>query len=332
MTRAPKRQASVTHELPSPFLRVVSDIETLKIQGAQQIARQAAASLQYLLIQSKKQNHTSEIVVGRLFAAREFLFGARPTEPAMRNAINFILRDPRKLSCVQSSVLLNAINARINETLSYFIESDKKISNFASKKVRSGVTIFTHCHSSTVTHALVSAHKEGKRFFVKNTETRPLFQGRITAAELAKAGIPVTHYVDSAAQLALKESDAFFIGADAITVEGYVMNKIGSELFALVANEYNVPLYVLSQSWKFDPQTVFGFEEPIEERGAQEVWKNTPNGVTVHNCAFERIHPKRITAIISELGIYSPQTFVDVLREKQVWMFEKNSASQNNQE
>ncbi|MBI4739341.1 hypothetical protein HY772_07390 [Candidatus Woesearchaeota archaeon] len=323
MNTAPKRNARTTHELPSQFLRIVSDIKFLKIQGAQNIARQAAASLQHLLIQSKKANHPGEIVLKRLLVAKELLFSVRPTEPTLRNAINSILRESKTLSAMESNALINIVNSRINETLSYFEEADKIISNFASKKIRSDMRIFTHCHSSTVTHALITAHKNNTKFSVKNTETRPLYQGRITATELAKAGIQVTHYVDSAARLALKESDVFFIGADAITAEGYVINKIGSELLSFVANEYDIPVYVLSHSWKFDPQTVFGFEEPIEERYAQEVWKDAPAGVAIHNYAFERIHPKYITAIISEFGIHAPQTFVEVSRKEQTWMFER---------
>ena len=63
---------------------------------------------------------------------------------------------------------------------------------------------------------LKKAKEQGKKFEVYNTETRPKFQGRITATELAKLGIPVTHYIDSAARLAIKQTDMMLIGCDAI--------------------------------------------------------------------------------------------------------------------
>jgi ribose 1,5-bisphosphate isomerase len=311
--------------LPKQFLKTVSDIQSIKIQGAKAVAKAGAQSLQYILIDAKKNNQDANTILQQLNSAKNLLFSARPTEPALRNAINNILSETQSPKNLTTIEIANKINARINETLSYFNNSEIKIADHASRKIRSGMVIFTHCHSSTVTNAIIKAHKDKKRFFVRNTETRPLFQGRITATELAKEGIPVTHYIDSAARIALKEADIFFIGADAITAEGYVINKVGSEMFATIANEYDIPVYVLSHSWKFDPMTVFGFEEPIEERHAREVWKKPPKGVTIHNHAFEKVHPKRITGIISELGIHSPANFVEELRQNQKWMFEKRT-------
>lgn len=45
----------------------------------------------------------------------------------------------------------------------------------------------THCHSGSVIKTLVEAHKQNKKIQVFNTETRPLYQGRKTSADLVKA-------------------------------------------------------------------------------------------------------------------------------------------------
>ena len=160
-----------------------------------------------------------------------------------------------------------------------------------------------------------------KHIEVHNTETRPRFQGRKTARELASLGIPVVHYVDSAVRFALKKADIMLIGADAITSEGKVINKVGSELFAETADKYGVPVYVCTNSWKFDPATVFGFEEPIEKRYSKEVWNSPPKNVRIDNFAFEQIGPNLITGIITEIGVYKPQTLVRAMQEKYPWMF-----------
>jgi len=183
------------------------------------------------------------------------------------------------------------------------------------------MVVFTHCHSSTVIEILKQANKQGKRFTVHNTETRPKFQGRLTAQELARLGIPVVHYVDSAARLALKKADIMLIGADAITTEGKVINKIGSELMAEVAEKWDVSLYVCSDSWKFDPKSVFGYEEEIEKRKPTEIWPTAPKGVKIDNFAFEKVNPDLITGIISELGIYKPTIFVEEVKRAYPWMF-----------
>jgi ribose 1,5-bisphosphate isomerase len=299
------------------FESTVKDIKSLKIQGAENIAKQAVSSLKYVVAANAK--HDASHMREALEKARQQLFNTRPTEPCMRNALNFALsgvnntNDTRELS---ADVL-----RRIDETLQFFSESEQKIIDFGSQKIKDGMTIYTHCHSSTVTHILIESWKQGKHIEVHNTETRPRMQGRITAAELAKAGIPVTHYVDSAARFAIKKADIMMIGADAITAEGKVINKVGSELFAEVANRYDVPVYICTNSWKFDPQTVFGFEEPIEKRFSGEVWEKPPRNVKIDNFAFEKINPELVTGVITELGIYKPQTLVSVVKKNYPWMF-----------
>jgi len=272
------------------FEKICNDIKSLKIQGAENVAI-AAVKAYYL-------NPTKQAV--------KKLISLRPTEPCLRNALKFVELDQRNIS----------------HALKHFEEAKEKISEFASRKIENNMVVFTHCHSSTVTKALIEAKKQGKKFEVYNTETRPLFQGRITAAELAKAGIKVTHFVDSAARLALKKSDLFLMGADAITTEGKVINKIGSELFAEIANKLEVPLYICTDSWKFDPKTIFGYEEPIEKRAEKEVWPNAPKNVKINNLAFEKIDPRLISGIISELGIYNPEMFVQEVKKVYAWMLQ----------
>ena len=190
----------------------------------------------------------------------------------------------------------------------------------ASKKIRNNFTIYTHCHSSTVTSILIEAHKT-KKIEVHNTETRPLYQGRITAKELAANGIKVKHFVDSAIEYALKKVDVMLIGADAIISTGNIINKIGSSVAVKLAKEHDIPVYVCTDSWKFDADTVYGVEEPIEFRSSKEIWENNLKNIEVVNPAFDIINPEWITGIISELGVFKPEVFVEELKRSVPWMF-----------
>ncbi len=292
---------------------IISAIETLRIQGAQAVAKESLHALRIVLNTSrassvKSLSHDLEI-------ARKRLIHTRPTEPCMRNALSYVSYglDTSSMAAFKKSAL-----RRIIDATSHLDDAKKKISEYGSKKIKKGMIVFTHCHSSLVLGILKSAKP---RFEVHNTETRPMFQGRITAKELAKAGIPVTHYIDSAARLALKRSDIMLIGADAITTEGKVINKIGSELFAEVAKKHDVPVYVCTDSWKFDAETVFGYEEVIEERSKTEVWKGAPKGIKIDNHAFEKINSDLITGVITELGVYKPEVLVEIIQENYPWMF-----------
>jgi len=268
--------------------RIYKDIKNLKIQGSQAVGE---AAIQAWI----KEKDKDEVV--------KKLWNVRPTEPFLRNILRYLK------------------NFGEPENLIKKLESDKeKISDFASKKIKSGMVVYTHCHSSSVVRSLIKAKKKGKRFEVNVTETRPFFQGRITAKELAKNGIKVTLFVDSAIKLALEKADLMFIGADVITSEGFIINKIGSGAFADLANKRGIPVYVITHSWKFEPESLKGFEEEIEKRSEKEVWRNKPKNVRICNFVFEKIDANLITGIISELGVFRPEVFVEEVKKTYEWL------------
>ncbi|MBW2996124.1 hypothetical protein KY332_02355 [Candidatus Woesearchaeota archaeon] len=296
------------------FQSIVADIKEIKIQGAQNVARAAAQAIG--IVANEFRDASRKELLFHLNTAKQTLLKTRPTEPGMRNVLNYLV-----FKLEQEEEVIRKLNERMMYVRKHFDDVNEDIAKIGAKKVVNKSIVFTHCHSSAVVRILLKAKKERKRFQVYNTETRPLFQGRLTARELARAGIPVVHFIDSAGRIALKEADIMLIGADAISSEGKVINKIGSEMFAEIADKYDVPVYVCTDSWKFDPLSVFGYEEEIEQRTGKEVWPAAPKGVIVDNKAFENIDSNLITGIISELGVYKPEVFVQEVRRNYPWMF-----------
>ncbi len=285
--------------------KIIKDIKSLKIQGATNVAKAALKVLHSEYVLNKDPAHINEIL--------NKLHRTRSTEPMMRNTLKYYLHLIKKNGETPAQAFKKISN--------YFEYSKRKIAYFGSQLIKDGKTYFTHCHSSDVMVVFKKAI-EDKLFRVFNTETRPLYQGRITAKELSAAGIPVVHFPDSGARIALKECQFMFIGCDAITAKAEVYNKIGSEMFAETAKSQGKKVYICTNSWKLDPYTFFGFDEKIEKRQEKEVWKNPPRGVIVTNYAFEKIHPSKITGIISEFGILTPKQFVKTAKSKNKWMFE----------
>ena len=298
------------------FKEAVNRIKNLRVQGAEAVAKEAVKSLKDVVKESRSKNISG--ILADLYHAKNILFLTRPTEPCMRNALNYVMHD---LNYDDPAELAKAICLKVNEVLERFDKNQEIIAQIGSKKIRNGSVVFTHCHSSTIFEILKQAKKQGKKFEVHNTETRPLYQGRITAREISKLGVPVKHFIDAAARFALKKTDLMLIGADAITTEGKVINKIGSELYAEIANKFDIPVYACADSWKFDTETIFGYEEEIEKRRGDEIWKNPPKGVTIDYFAFEKVSPDLVTGIISELGIYKPHIFIQEVRINNRWMF-----------
>lgn len=269
------------------YTTIVRDIKSLKIQGAERIAIAAVEAFAEILKTNNKK---------KIDRAYRELISLRATEPALRNALAYCRTN-------------YATNKHVAETVKkHFIDGQKRIAKIGAQKIKNGMVVFTHCHSSTVEAILIEAHKQGKRFTVMNTETRPKFQGRTTAINLAKAGIPVTHMVDSAGPAQLRKADIFLFGCDAISGDGSIINKIGTEMLAEVAHRAHIPVYTCTNSWKFNPATINGRKETIEQRDPKEVWDKPPKGVTIINPAFEIISPNLITGAITELGIIKPKT------------------------
>jgi eIF-2B alpha/beta/delta-like uncharacterized protein len=283
------------------YNEIVEKIKSLEIQGAENIAM---AAVEAFALKLKETQDYAE-----LEKSYQELKNTRATEPGLRNALRFCLENYKENPDVAAFVI------------NHFKESKEKIAEYGAKKIHSGMKVFTHCHSSTVRAIIEKAFEQGKKFEVYNTETRPKFQGRKTATKLAEKGIPVTHFVDSAGRSMLRKADLFLFGCDAITSEGKLINKIGTEMLAECAHDCRIPAYSCTNSWKFDPHTLYGFEEEIEQRDPNEVWENPPKGVKIYNPAFEITAPDIFTGVITELGIYKPESLVHAVKDAYPWMF-----------
>jgi translation initiation factor 2B subunit (eIF-2B alpha/beta/delta family) len=252
------------------FNEIVKAIKEIKIQGARNIAKKALEA--YRLIPTKN--------------SMKRLLDSRPTEPMMENVLELAEKthDYEKI-------------------VGHFDEAQGKINKTILKLVKNGDVIFTHCHSTNVSGALIYAKKKGKRFEVYNTETRPLYQGRKTAKELRAHKIKVTMFVDSAVGVALskelgtKKVDKVFLGADALLKSG-IINKVGSETIAKLAKMEKIPVYIIADSWKFTVK-----KTPIEQRRLNEIWDKAPKGIKIKNPAFEFVPKKFIKGVVTEFGL-----------------------------
>ena len=144
----------------------------------------------------------------------------------------------------------------------------EKIAQFGARHIRDGDTILTHCNSEVALGCIIEAHRSGKEIEVFATEVRPRNQGHITIRTLNDAGIKTNFIVDSAVRSFINDVDLVIVGADAVTVNGAVVNKIGTSQVAHTAKEARVNMIVAAETYKFAPRTVIGELIQIEERAA----------------------------------------------------------------
>jgi ribose 1,5-bisphosphate isomerase len=241
----------------------------------------------------------------------------------MRNAVRWIIAQTDDSSIEKVDALRQMVVSNADEFLKNLEASRERAAEIGAKRIRDGAVVFTHCHSSTVTRLLARAKKEGKTFQVICTETRPAFQGRITAREMVELGVETTFIVDSAARSFMGNVDLGLVGADAITSEGNVVNKIGTSSIAVLANEARKPFYVVSELLKFDPETLYGDTEKIEQRNPLEIWKEAPEKLIVKNPAFDVTPSRYIHGFICEEGVIAPQSIIEAVHRRYPWVLKR---------
>ena len=198
-------------------------------------------------------------------------------------------------------------------------EATRKLSQLGAELIEDGFAILTHCNTGalatggygTALGVIKQAKEQGKNIKVFATETRPLLQGaRLTAWELKKADIPFTLITDSMAGYFMRrgEVNCVIVGADRITANGYIANKIGTYSLAVLANAHGIPFYVAAPTSTIDLSLTSGYQIPIEQRSPDEVTHIqgvtiAPEGTEALNPAFDVTPHYYITAIITENGI-----------------------------
>lgn len=205
------------------------------------------------------------------------------------------------------------------------IERAKNKVNRAKSRNGEGTGILTHCNAGalatggigTATAPMYLAQQRGHSIRVFADETRPLLQGaRLTAFELAAAGVDVTLICDDMAAQVMREGriDMVITGADRIAANGDSANKIGTYNVAILAKHHGIPFYIAAPSSTFDLSIADGSLIPIEQRDSKEITegfgkRTAPNeraGVKTYNPAFDVTPHELIAGIVTEKGIIEP--------------------------
>ncbi len=182
----------------------------------------------------------------------------------------------------------------------------------AATLIPRGSTVATYSSSSTVLAALLTATRQGRRFRLLCSEGRPQMEGRALARTLAAHGVPVDVLTDAGLLGAISEADLALIGCDAICPDGF-LNKTGTAALVRLAQDYSIPVYVLSDSFKFVPRN-FAASILIREENPAEVWRTRQQLLRVRNFYFERVPLAGCTGVVTETGVWPPTKVVHQLR------------------
>ena len=305
---------------------VAEAIRALQVRGAPAIGVAAAYGL---ALGARTALPTDEIIdaeeaLRRLNAVGGILRATRPT------AVNLAWGVERLLSVAERHLAAGNAAADLPARLlaeAHTIAAEdaaacRAMGDFGAELIADGDTLLTHCNAGALATSGIGsalapifvAHQHGKRLRVFVDETRPILQGaRLTTWELQRVGIPSTLITDNMAAHFMRRGGicAVFVGADRITANGDVANKIGTYGLAVLAREHGIPLYVVAPRSTIDLSLPDGEGIPIEERAPDEVTsirgiRIAPEGVQVANPAFDVTPARYVAAIVTEAGIARP--------------------------
>ena len=298
----------------SDYPSVVVAIREMRVRGAPAIGIAGAYAMALAAREAAHSHSTAPS--GWLEAAAVEIRAARPT------ALNLAWAVDRMLAVARATADADIPSALAGEAIAIH-EADeaanRRMSSYGAELLPRDGTVLTHCNTGalatggygTALGVIRTAWDDGRIKKVFVTETRPRLQGaRLTAWELADAGIDTTLIADSAAGQLMAGGlvDAVVVGADRIAANGDVANKIGTYSLAVLAKESGLPFYVAAPTSTIDLSLASGDLIPIETRSPEELThlggqRVAALGVAVANPAFDVTSHRYVTAIVTEAGV-----------------------------
>lgn len=335
-----KLPSEVAYIYMTDWREVIDCIKELKVRGAPAIGIAGAAAVMLrsaeFVYAAGDDARNDAWDFERVFVIDETAFDPALYEMAMTysgtmikkarpTAVNLAWAVDGALSIVKEELAGGSDPQVIEERLYEFVQTliaedeaaNREIGRLGAELLPDDATVLTHCNAGSLATAfygtalgVVYAAAEGrgiKRVYAD--ETRPVGQGaRLTAWELAQAGVPVTLICDdmAATVMAHEGVDAVVVGADRIAANGDVANKIGTLGVAILAKHFGIPFYVAAPTSSIDASLGSGDAIPIEQRDGAEVLSDPIGGVDVLNPAFDVTPASLVTKIITERGVFDP--------------------------
>ena len=249
----------------------------------------------------------------------DLLVKTRPTAILLANGVRAVTEAVR--AGVSQKLDVPALQQIVSKTADAFLaetqHSVDHIGEIGARRVRSGDTILCYGYSTSVLSIVEKALQQEKTLKVIVSEARPELEGRLMAKEFLHLGVPTTMIIDSAVSYFIKDVDRVLTGADAVTANGAVINKIGTSTIAAIAHYSRVNVFVAASVSKFSPETIFGELVEIEELDPSLVVPRDMmtqfKGMLIRNPAFDVTPPEHIDLIVTERGVIPPQGAIMIL-------------------
>ncbi|GAB4179120.1 MAG: hypothetical protein Kow00108_15020 [Calditrichia bacterium] len=199
------------------------------------------------------------------------------------------------------------VETYLSEKEQLFRSNIERINALGTKLIINHNTIFTLSYSSYVHDILVLARSQKKRFVVNILKSGPKNDGELLAESLLDKGIKVKLFPDSEFVRAIRESTFVLLGTDRI-MENSFINKTGSHTAAIIAREFDIPLYLVADTLKLLLRRDYLVR--YDEAPATEITNLEHEKLQVQNIYFEEVSLDYVSKVLLETGIFEKDEFV----------------------
>ncbi len=267
--------------MPSHFLGVVEEIRREEIRGASWCAWKAASALLDLAAGGRLDHQAAE-------EAARLVREANRSMASLYNVAKLFLEAYRAEGPGAAAEAMRMF-------LDYRSRSSDRIAQAAQEILGNGSAVVTISYSSNVERVLKSAGDTLARVYV--AESRPGGEGVVLARSLRSRGISAVVVPDAAVHTVLGEVDMVLVGADTVTLEPCLVNKVGTLPLALAAREARVPVVAVFEAYKIHPEAGCGDVELV-----RRPYPDAPYGMP-EVPIFDRVPGRLVSLQVTEYGI-----------------------------
>ena len=276
-----------------------------------------AAAMGMALAAYECRDKSKDEQIAYLAKASDTISHARPTTVKRMQAITEGCLEAAKKALEAGVPVPEAIRDHAVETNNKRYAKIGKVAEYLVDMIPNNGTVLTQCFGETIVGQMLRVAKErGKGFKVVCAETRPYFQGaRLTATVAHDMGFDTTVITDNMPAWYMEKEgvDVFTCAADAICLDGHIVNKVGTYQIAIVSKYMQIPMFVTGAPDRGHPDAASIHIEmrdpefPLQAMGV----RTAAQGVHGWYPSFDITPPHLVSGVVTDRGIYSPY---DLLR------------------
>lgn len=302
----PRRVEFVTCTHYAEVAKAITDMVT------QSAGPYTAAAMGMALAAYECRDQSEEKQRAYLAAAADCISTARPTTAKRMRQICKTMTEAAETAWAAGGDVAEAIKARAIEANNSRYAKIAKMATYLVGQFPQSGTVMTQCFAETIVGMMLKEAKaKGKTFRIFCPETRPYFQGaRLTATVCYEMGFDVTVITDNMPAFVMQKEhvDVFTSAADAICMDGHVINKVGTFQIAIAAKYMGIPYFVTGAPDLVHPSVK---DVKIEMRDPDFVLqamgvKTARDGVKGYYPAFDVTPPSLVSGVVTDQGIFCP--------------------------